>query len=317
MPAAPEVICLGETMIMITPHPVAPLAEATNCTLQPGGAESNVAMHLAALGHDTLWSSRLGDDPLGDRVLARIAGHGVDVSRVVRDPEHRTGVYFKDPAPEGTQVFYYRAGSAASMMNPDHIDTLELDQARVVHISGITPGLSEECASMINSLLDRMIDLPGLVSFDVNHRPGVWSAETAAPVLQELARRCDVVYVGLDEAERLWGCRTPEDVRTVLPEPLLVVKDGPVAATEFASEQTTSVPSPTVEVVEPVGAGDAFAAGHLSGLLDGSGAEERLALGHALAGVVLRSVSDVGEVAQVAPHRAAPARITPRAEARP
>ncbi|MFX4271065.1 sugar kinase [Propionibacteriaceae bacterium Y1685] len=306
MPAAPEVICLGETMIMITPHPVAPLVEATNCTLQPGGAESNVAMHLAALGHQALWSSRLGDDPLGDRVLARIADHGVDVSGVVRDPQRPTGVYFKDPAAGGTQVFYYRAGSAASAMDPGHLDALDLDRVKVVHISGITSGLSDSCASMINSLLERMGDLPGLVSFDVNHRPGVWPADTAAPVLRDLARRCDVVYVGLDEAERLWGCRTPEDVRTVLPEPMLVVKDGPVAAIEFSGEQATSVPSPVVEVVEPVGAGDAFAAGHLSGLLDGSGPKQRLALGHALAGIVLRSVSDVGEVAQIAPHRVPP-----------
>ncbi|MDN5727332.1 MAG: PfkB family carbohydrate kinase, partial [Propionibacteriales bacterium] len=155
---APEVICLGETMIMVTPEPAGPLAEAETCLLLPGGAESNVAMNLAALGHRVMWCSRLGADPLGDRILSRVAGHGVDTSAVVRDPVHPTGVYFKDPAPAGTTVHYYRAGSAASVMDETHLTSVDLTTTRIVHITGITPALSAGCAAMINSLIDRLAD---------------------------------------------------------------------------------------------------------------------------------------------------------------
>ena len=133
-----------------------------------------------------------------------------------------------------------------------------------------------------------------LVSFDVNHRSRLWPAEQAAPVLRDLANRCDLVFVGQDEAETLWGTTDPLAVRRLLPDPeTLVVKDGAVGATAMCRDaEPVFVPAPRVAVVEPVGAGDAFAAGYLAGLLRDLDPVRRLRLGHLVAAQALTSSGD-------------------------
>ncbi|MVA74889.1 sugar kinase [Auraticoccus sp. F435] len=288
-----QVVCIGETMALVTPVEPVPLEQADLCRLDMGGAESTVALYLAELGRHARWVSRLGDDPLGRRILSTLDAGGVDTGWVRTDPGAPTGLYLKDPAPGATAVHYYRAGSAASRMGPDDLAALPLEEADVVHLSGITPALSASCADLVEALVARLAGTSTLVSFDVNYRPGLWPVEQAGPVLLELARRCDLVLVGRDEAETLWGAATAEDVRSLLPDPVtVVVKDGPVGATEFAGDTATFLEAPTVEVVEPVGAGDAFAAGYLDGLLDGADPAERLRRGHRLAARALSSTSD-------------------------
>jgi 2-dehydro-3-deoxygluconokinase len=290
----PEVICVGESMVLVTPVDPTPLEVAEHFTLQVGGAESTVALYMAERGHRTAWLSQVGADPLGRRMVAAVARHGVDTSAVRVLADAPTGVYFKDPGPESTRVYYYRAGSAASRMGPANLDGLDWSATRVVHISGITAGLSASCRALLDAVLAEARERGILVSFDVNHRPGLWTAEVAGPVLLELSRRADVVFVGRDEAERLWGAPDAEAVAKLLDAPVrLVVKDGAVGATEIApGAEPVFVPAHVVDVVEVVGAGDAFAAGYLSGLLRGSDAAGRLLAGHDLAARSLSSTHD-------------------------
>lgn len=292
---APALIALGETMALLTPHDASRLADAESLRLTVGGAESNVAAHVAMLGHRTAWVSALGDDALGHRVHRTLAGQGVDTRWVAFDPDAPTGVYFKDP---GHGVLYYRTGSAASRMTAASIAGVPLEDAAIVHLSGITPALSPDCAALTDAVIDRVTTAGnGLLSFDVNHRAALWAASTAGPVLRALARRSDIVFVGLDEAETLWGCRTPDDVRALIPEPAhLIVKDGDVGATEFAGIGAVFVPAIPTEVVEAVGAGDAYAAGWLAAHLSGAASEQRLHAGHRRAHLVLQSTEDVVDV---------------------
>lgn len=286
-----DAICVGETMAVLT-SPEA-LNEGTRLTVGTGGAESNVAVALAGLGHRSAWVSRVGDDPFGRIVTDAVARRDVDVRGVEVDPERPTGLYVKDTAAGGAGVLYYRRGSAASAMSSADAEKVWSRGARLVHLSGITPALSARAAALVEHLLDRGAGNGAWRSFDVNHRPALWSAREAGPVLLALARRADVVFVGRDEAERLWGTPAAGDVRAVLPEvPTLVVKDAEHGATCFGGPDPVFVPAPPVDVVEEVGAGDAFAAGYLSGLLDGLPADRRLSLGHAVAGAVLRSRAD-------------------------
>ena len=281
-----DVVCVGESMALVTPDPPAPLERGGPTRLDVAGAESTVACYLAMLGARTAWASRVGADPLGRLLLSRIGGHGVDTSLVEIDPHAPTGVFFKDPAAGGgTTVYYYRAGSAASRLGPALVPAL----SGLVHISGITPALSPSCAA----LTDAILAAPLTVSFDVNYRPALWPVATAAPVLRALADRADIVFVGLDEAATLWGVQRPAEVRALLPGPATVVVKN---AAEGAYSGTVFVPAPPVAVVEPVGAGDAFAAGYLYGRLRGLSEADRLALGHRLAGVALRVTGDVGPV---------------------
>src|SRR5918912_548413 len=135
-------------MALVTPDPPAPLAAGGPMRLDVAGAESTVACYLAMLGARVAWASRVGDDPLGRLVRARIAAHGVDTSLVAVDPHAPTGVFFKDPGERKT-VYYYRAGSAASRLGPDLVPSL----SGHVHLSGITPALSASCASLVDAVL--------------------------------------------------------------------------------------------------------------------------------------------------------------------
>jgi len=283
-----EVVCVGESMALVTPDPPAPLSLGGPMRLDVAGAESTVACYLAMLGVRSAWASRVGNDPLGDFVRTRVESYGVDTSLVTVDREAPTGVFFKDPGP-ATSVYYYRAGSAASRLGPDLLPAL----SGVVHLSGITPVLSASCADLVEQVLAS----PLTTSFDVNYRPRLWPVSEAAPMLRRLADRADVVFVGLDEAHTLWGAGTPDAVRDLLPAPsVLVVKDGAVGAYSFGPAGTTFVPAPAVEVIEPVGAGDAYAAGYLYGLLHDRPEPDRLRLGHLVAGAALRVTGDVGDL---------------------
>src|SRR5437763_1721806 len=190
--------------------------------LAPGGAESNVAMSCARLGHRSAWASRVGSEHLSRALVAEIQASGVE-TRVEVDPDRLSAVYVKLPRPNSsTTVLYYRDGSAASRMSPAFLDGLADLRPRIVHLSGITPVLSGECLALTETLLRERPFGQALVSFDINHRPSLWRVD-AAPVLRDLARLADVVFVGLDEAERLWRVERAEQVRDLLPDvPFLV-----------------------------------------------------------------------------------------------
>jgi 2-dehydro-3-deoxygluconokinase len=286
---------MGECMVLLVPELGESLATTGCLAAHVAGAESTVALYLNDLGHRTSWLSRLGADPHGDRVLGSLTGAGVDVRHVVRDQTAPTGVFFKDPGPTASKVYYYRRNSAASRLTPSDLATAPIDAARLVHVSGITPALSASAAHTTEVLLDRAGAAGVLRSFDVNFRPGLWSADEAGPVLLELTHRADIVFVGRDEAQALWGTTDAASVRALLGDGNeLVVKDAEVGATVFPAGEADSifVPSARVEVVEPVGAGDAFAAGYLSGLLDGNSHQVRMALAHRVAALALGSMGD-------------------------
>jgi 2-dehydro-3-deoxygluconokinase len=296
-PAAPfaavAVACVGETMAALVPEPVGALADAAALRLTVAGAESNVAMYLADHGVPARWVSAVGDDPLNRRAVAEVAAGGVDVTGVRTDAVRPTGLLVKDPGPEGTRVHYYRRGSAAAAMGPADLECDAVRGAGVLHLTGITAALSASC----RDLVDKALAGPRPVSFDVNHRPALWEDGSAPAVLRDLADRADLVFVGLDEAQALWGPRiaSPADIRALLPGPRpLVVKDGAHAATAFDGEDACTVPALPVRVVEPVGAGDAFAAGFLAGLHRGEPLVRALRLAHITAGAALRVPEDHG-----------------------
>ena len=281
-------LAMGETMAVLVPCGGS-VADADDFLVDAGGAESNVLAHAAALGVPVRWHSRLVADALGERVLRQLAARRIDVSRVVRDPERPTGLYVKDP---GRGVAYYRAGSAASRLDTADADSAPFDGVALLHLSGITAALSPGADRFLRRAAVRARELGIPVSLDVNHRAALWSAADAAPVLAELVRLADVVFVGRDEAETLWGTRTAEDVRAAFPDVAeLVVKDGHIGATAFCARAVFE-PSHEVEVLDAVGAGDAFAGGYLAALLQGADHRDRLRRGHDRAALTLAVAGD-------------------------
>jgi 2-dehydro-3-deoxygluconokinase len=311
-----DVVALGESMVTFLPTRAGRLADVPSFERGIGGAESNVACVLAAAGHSVRWVGRVGADGFGDHLVEAITSYGVDTSAVRRDPGRPTGIYFRtagDRATDAHEVAYYRAGSAASAMAVQNVDLDAVRAGRVLHLSGITAALSDDCLGLMRELTAPRPGRP-LVSFDVNHRPGLWRDAGTPRVLLDLARGADIVFVGDDEAREAWGLRGAAAIRAALPEPdVLVVKQGRGGAivfeksvdgraedgggvedaTDTVTDTATFVRALRVDVVAAVGAGDAFAAGFLSATLRGLTARERLRHGHLMAAAALTVPGDL------------------------
>lgn len=266
-----------------------------NYQLTAAGAESNVATYLSRLGNSVGWVSRVGDDHAGSFILSYLESEGVSTLPVDIDPDAPTAVAVKEPGKEKSTVRYYRKGSAASKLGPDYVESILRFSPRYVHLTGITAALSDSAMEFMEKALNALPS-KALVSFDVNLRPALWDTPPA-DVLLRFASLTETAFVGLDEASALWGCETPEEVRSLIPQPpTLVVKQGPVGATVFSGGSSEFVPSLDVELVEPVGAGDAFAAGFLHSHRGGESPRNAARSGTILACASLGSHKDIGEM---------------------
>ncbi len=298
MTQQPWIACLGEPLALVAEEDL----DATAPAMHAGGAEANVATGIAALGTPTAFLGRVGADAEGRRITDHLRAHGVIIDAIEVDSAAPTGRYAKTEGVDGagepmTTSTYRRAGSAAAAMGPDFLArpavARTLAAARLVHTSGITPALSDSCAALTRALLRDRAGVPGTVTFDVNWREQLWPGGDPSLVV-ELARSTDVVLVGSDEAERVLGTGSPAAVRALLPEPrTVVVKDGAVRAVAVTAEGAEiAVPALAVDVVEPVGAGDSFAAGFLHGLARGEDLRTCLRRGHAGAAATLTVRAD-------------------------
>lgn len=276
----PYVLTIGETMALMNSSSAGPLAHASSLSLGIGGSESNVAIGLQRLGTPAVWCSRLGADSLGQLVEREIRAEGVDV-RVTMDAHAPTGLMIKERRTPSTQrVTYYRAGSAASHMSAQDMDHELIANAAVVHLSGITPALSAEAADTVRHVVDVANTAGVPVSFDLNYRANLWSTDQAAAFYQEIIPKVDIVFAGLDEAAIAagHGADAADLARrlTALGPRQAVIKlgsEGALARIDGEFFRHEAVP---VDVVDTVGAGDAFVAGYLAEMLQGSPPLERL-----------------------------------------
>jgi 2-dehydro-3-deoxygluconokinase len=290
------VVCVGEAMVVLTPTEDVPLADADTFVRSVGGAELNVALTLAGLGVRTAWLSRLGDDGFGHHIAATARAHGVAVDTLEFDAVRPTGLYVKAPgtASDGSRrsaMLYYREGSAASALSPTALERPEvaalLATAGVVHLSGITPGLSASAAAFCDALPGRLA--PGTrLCVDLNYRPALWRDRDDAP-LRRLLAAADEVLLGADEAVQMFGTAEPEALLRALPQArrILLKQEEHGVLVLCPGTAAVHVPALEVDVVEPVGAGDAFAAGYLAGRWHGLDVPAAVRLGHRCAAEAL------------------------------
>lgn len=293
MPLKYDVVTLGETMIRLSPPGNQRIEQAVSLELKIGGAESNVAVDLALLGLRTAWISRLVDNALGRRIASEIRAHGVDISHVIWTREGRVGTYFIEfgTSPRPIRVLYDRAGSAISLLSPKELDWRILSKTRLLHLTGITVALSDNCAQVVNLLVDRAREAGVTVSFDVNYRSKLWSPEVAAAALGPICAKTDILFVGSRDAEKLFHCHgTPEEMALQLKEMfraamivLTTVEGGSVCTHENGVHLED--PYPAIVEVDRVGAGDAFASGFLLGYLEGEEPGQCLRYARALAAI--------------------------------
>lgn len=269
-----DVITFGESMVVFSPNNNGPLRHVHAFNKSLGGAESNFASAIAKLNHSVGWFSRVADDEFGRFVISAIKAEGVDTSRVVFDKENQTGLLFKERYQRSNpNVYYYRKNSAASNLSEDDIDEEYIKQAKILHLTGITPALSESCRKAVYRAIKIAKENNVLVSFDPNIRLKLWTIDEARKVLLDIANKADIVMPGLDEAKLLLGLTDKDEVCDYFLEKeakIVVVKLGAEGCYIKNKNEGIKVSGYNVSdlIQDTAGAGDGFAAGFISGYLD-------------------------------------------------
>ncbi|CAL9346816.1 2-dehydro-3-deoxygluconokinase [Streptomyces sp. enrichment culture] len=295
---APEVVTCGEAMLLMVAEPGVPLDRAVAFRRSVAGAESNVAAGLARLGHRARWIGRVGDDPAGRAVLSQLRADGIDVAYADVDAQAPTGLLLRDSHPaRAIDVQYYRAGSAASRLTPGALRPEMVQGARLVHLTGITPMLSQDAHLATVRLMELAREAGAAVSFDPNVRLRLAPPDRWRAVVAPLLHRADLVLAGADELDLLDGDGGPGGaVERLLASGVtgVVVKHRDKSASYTTAARTWGPqPAHPVPLVDPVGAGDAFAAGFLSGWLRDVPYDRALAEAAAVAALAVQCVSDV------------------------
>ena len=291
---AGRVVTAGETMVLVVPTSPGRLRHATDVTLSIGGAESNVAIGLSRLGIPATWVSLLGEDELGELVLHRVRAEGVDTSAVRRVPGRPTGLYLREEVAGALRVYYYRRGSAASTLAPDAFDPSILDGAAFLHLTGITGALSPESAEFLTWAAAAARTAGVQVSYDVNYRSRLWEPAAARAATEALLPHVDVLLVGDEEAQALWGWDESACLeRLVDAGPRgVVVKLGARGCAAVVDGERCTAPGFPVRQVDPIGAGDAFAAGYLAATLWRRPPQERLRTANAMGAFSVQNLGD-------------------------
>jgi 2-dehydro-3-deoxygluconokinase len=275
-----DVVTFGEAMMLLVAQQPGLLEEVQTFAKRTAGAETNVAIGLARLGLKVGWASRLGTDSMGRYLLSEMRREGIDCSHVVCDPTQRTGFQFKGRVTDGSDppVEYHRKGSAASHMGVADIDTEWLRSARHLHATGVFAAVSPSTLEASCKLMEIMRVAGRTISFDTNLRPTLWETpELMRHWVNHLAAQADWVLPGIDEGRFLTGATTPEGIARFYLERgarLAIVKLGAEGAyfegRHAGQEVRGMAPGfPVAKVVDTVGAGDGFAVGVISALLEG------------------------------------------------
>jgi sugar/nucleoside kinase (ribokinase family) len=280
-----DVVTLGEAMVLLAAEETGPLAHVRRFSKHTAGAETNVAVGLARLGLGVGWVSRLGNDTMGQFLRDAFMKEGIDCSQVTLVSGARTGFMFKGRVDDGSDppIEYHRQGSAASLMGPNDLPLAWLQTARHLHVTGVFAALTPATLAATQTAMATVRAQGGSISFDPNLRPALWASEAhMRSTINALAAQADWVLPGLDEGRLLTGCNTPEDIAQFYLDQMkasqhasprgqgVVVKlgaDGAYFATA-ASAQGDVPAFPVKKVIDTVGAGDAFAVGIISSLLE-------------------------------------------------
>lgn len=286
-----DLLTVGEALVSFRTEAIAP---GWRASAHVAGAEANVAIGLARLGHAARWVGRVSDDRLGDWVTGTLASEGVDVSFVARDARLPAGaMVLESPADHARRVTYLRRGSAGAALTATDV-LPALPGVRRVHLTGVTPALGPGPRTACRELARAAAAAGVPVSLDVNHRPALWSVDDARDAMAELLPHVSTVIASEDEVGLLGPGPEDEVVSGLLAGAAseVVVKRGERGAGVFWAGGAIELPALPVTAVDVIGAGDALCAGFLSGLLDGLALGDALARGIALGAASVASAGD-------------------------
>ncbi len=294
-----KIVLLGEPMGLFMANETGAISEVKNFTASIAGAEYNVAVGLARLGHTPAYCTRLGFDPMGEKILNGLRQNGISTDLVMQAEGELTGLMMKGSTQKGDpDIAYYRKGSAASKISPHDIDGLDLYGCERLHVTGIFPAVSESALSATRRLISRAQALGIPYSFDPNLRPQLWTDKgQMVQILNSLAQGAETVLPGIGEGKQLTGQDSPEgiaDFYHAMGVKNVVVKLGADGAFYSEKDGAKGVSSgfPVEKIVDTVGAGDGFAAGVVSALAEGETLEQAAFRGNVIGAVQITHKSD-------------------------
>jgi len=303
-----DLVGLGEVMLRLAAPPPLRLDQALSLDVQIGGSEANVLAAVSRLGLRTgLITALPAEHAWGDRTVRELWGHGVDCAGVLRRPGSRMGLYFLEygPPPRAVRVLYDRRESALSQLVPDEVDWGLVREARMVHLSGITPALGENLRAVIRRACREAQEAGVPISFDVNYRSRLWSAKEARDFLAEVLPAVRYLFIGSDDAATVFELAGPPEavlngLRKTAPAATIALTMGEAGSAALAGS-VVHRPSRlyTVTTVDRVGAGDAFAAGFLWRVLTGRSVQEAIDAATALAALKCTIWGDIALVRAV------------------
>ena len=270
-----DVTALGESMLRLSVPSGERLSLMRELDVHLGGTETNTCASLASLGRRCGWLSALPTHDLGDYVLSELRRANINTDAVVRT-KGRVGIYFVEFAntPRPINVVYDRADSAVTKLTSPDIDWGYLLDTRVLHLTGITPALSEQCYELTLEAAQNARHKGVTVSFDVNYRGKLWSPEAAKAGLEPILQHVDLLICGQGDAETVFGFTGDseavlKDLHALSPAKNIVLTRSAEGAATFIEGELLEVKAKTADVVDRIGAGDAFTAGVIDGFLDG------------------------------------------------
>ena len=297
-----DLVTLGEILLRLSIPSPARFETARQLDVQIGGAEANVAAAVARLGLKTAWISALPSNPWGERIRRELAGHGVDCAHVRAVDAARAGVYFVEHGvpPRPVRVLYDRRDSAFARLEEADVDWEPVRRARLVHLTGITPALG----AGPRALVKRAMREAAAFSFDVNYRASLWSPADARLFMDEVLPEVRYLFLGEGEARTIFNLagtveQTLEALARLAPKATVSLQRGAAGSTVLdGSRFCRPRRQLEVQVVDPIGAGDAYVAGFLWAVLGKRGLQEAVDAGSAVAAL---KCSMWGDIALVSP----------------
>lgn len=294
-----EVLTFGEPMGLMAAEEEKPLKDVTHFTRYVCGAEVNVSVGLARLEHSVAYVSRVGKDPFGAHIIDFLQANKVDPQYILQDESFLTGMQLKAKVTQGDpEVVNFRRGTAFSHFLPEDLAKINWEGVRHVHMTGIPPALSLSCRAAAMHLMEMARERGIYVSFDPNIRPALWPDKAEmVRVLNEMAAKADLVLPGISEGKQLAGTSDPgqiADFYLAQGAKAVIVKLGAKGSLVKEAGQDAFV-SPgfhVAKVVDTVGAGDGFAVGVISALLENQGLAQAAERGAAIGALAVMSPGD-------------------------
>jgi 2-dehydro-3-deoxygluconokinase len=293
-----RILTIGEPMALFVAEHEGSLEKVERFNRFVAGAEVNFSIGMSRLGHSVTYITQLGNDPFGRNIATFLQENQIDTTYVSYLPNYLTGMQWKQKVKEGDpEVFSSRKNSAASHMNLDTIKNLNWDGFDHIHLTGIPPALSASCREVVYELMKEARERGVNISYDPNLRPGLWTEkQEMARVINDLACRADIVLPGIEEAKLITGKQDVYEIAEyyhVAGVKTVVIKLGAKGAfTSASGEQFYTEGFPVEKVIDTVGAGDGFAVGVVSGLLEGLTVKEAIKRGTAIGALAVMSPGD-------------------------